>query len=106
MRWSLLLNLWLIPLYSREVKSSVKSAIDDDDESYCADDEYALENIDWQNDTSDSTDWEKTFRIQRHRIKLRLQLRSLKEIDTFPSIQTYKTFNGNTTVLAKCFWEI
>ncbi len=47
-------------LRKRFNQSSVKSAIDGDDESYCADDEYALESTDWQNDTtSDSSDWEK-----------------------------------------------
>ena len=46
-------------LRKRFNQSSVQSAIDDDDESYCTDDEYALESTDWKNDTSDSSDWEK-----------------------------------------------
>ena len=44
-------------LRKRLNQDSVKSARDDD--SYSADDEYALESTEWQNDTSDSNDWEK-----------------------------------------------
>ena len=44
-------------LRKRLNQDSVKSARDDD--SYSADDEYALVSTEWQNDTSDSNDWEK-----------------------------------------------